>query len=250
MLQLDIQWTQHALGVGHNILEEPTKHIPPSIRDTWTRGVRNFLIDAGCSVLVPSIRPPAPRRERDIAIMDLALQHNMTDVQLRSVQKVRLYLGVTFLSDACNATGNALLPEILARRPITVSQTVELYPHQEAPPHAAWATFIKLLQLQDLDLGNWLPDWTSYRHWNYVYSPSQGYHWYQPNASSDWTCYLNAPSEKRKYLLLDPSNAVTGNKAPRPTPFPSMPPDSLQRLFASRHPREWQHSQPYWCPPT
>jgi hypothetical protein len=87
MLQLDIQWTQHALGVGHNILEEPTKPIPPSFGDTWTRGVRNFCIDAGCSVLVPGIRPPAPQHERDITIMDFALQHNLTDIQLRSTQK-------------------------------------------------------------------------------------------------------------------------------------------------------------------
>jgi hypothetical protein len=60
MLQLDIQWTQHALGVCHNILQEPTKPIPPSIGDTWTRSVRHFCIDTGCSVLIPSIRPPAP----------------------------------------------------------------------------------------------------------------------------------------------------------------------------------------------
>jgi hypothetical protein len=178
MLQLDIQWTQHALGVGHNILEEPTKPIPPSIGDTWARGVCHFCIDAGCSMLVPSIRPPVPRHERNIAIMDLALQHNLTDVQLQSVQKLRLYLGVTFVSDICNATGNALLPEILARCPITASQAVELYPRQEAHPRAAWAMFIKHLQLQDLDLSDWLSEWTSHRHWNHIYSPSQGYYWH------------------------------------------------------------------------
>jgi hypothetical protein len=75
------------------------------------------------------------------------MQHNLTDINLRSIQKVRLHLGVTFLSDICNATGNALLPEIHARRLITASQAVELYPRQEAPPLATWATFIKLLQL-------------------------------------------------------------------------------------------------------
>jgi hypothetical protein len=78
----------------------------------------------------------------------------------------------------------------------------------------------------------------SYRHWNYVYSPSQGYYWYRPNASSDWTCYLNAPSEKRKYLLLDPSNAVTGNEAP-PSDF--VPIDAIHltatTLRISPHPR-------------
>jgi hypothetical protein len=148
--------------------------------------------------------------------MDLALQHNLTDVQLQSIQKVRLqlHLGVTFLSDFCNATRNALLPDIHGRIPITASQAVKLYPHQDDRPRAAWATFIKLLQLQELDLGNWLPEWTSHRHWNYIYSPSQDYNWYHLNTSSTWTCYLNAPSEKHTYLLLDTSNAVTGTKAP------------------------------------
>jgi hypothetical protein len=107
MLELNIQWTQHALGVGHDILEEPTKPIPPSIGDTWTQGVHNFCINAGCSVLVPSLGPPTPRCERDITIMDLAMQHNLMDVQLRSIQKVCLYLGIT------SCLMSAMSPEML-----------------------------------------------------------------------------------------------------------------------------------------
>jgi hypothetical protein len=74
-----------------------------------------------------------------------------------------------------------------------------------------------------------IPEWTSHRQWNYVHSPSQGYYWHLPNASSERTCYLNAPSEKCKYLLLDTSNAVTGNEAP---PSNSVPINTI-RLTAT-----------------
>jgi hypothetical protein len=59
-----------------------------------------------------------------------------------------------------------------------------------------------------------------HQQWNYIYSPSQDYYWDRPNASSEWTCYLNAPSEKRKYLLLDTSNMVTGTEAPPSNSIP------------------------------
>jgi hypothetical protein len=109
--------------------------------------------------------------------MDLVLQHNLTDSQTPIHSKSPLTPPCHFLSDVCDATKNPLLPEICTRCPITVSHAIELYPHQEAPPHAAWGTFIKLVQLQELDLGNWLSKWKSHQQWNYVYSPSQGYYW-------------------------------------------------------------------------
>jgi hypothetical protein len=43
MIQATIQWTQHLLGVGFDILRHPKRRIPPSIDDTWVRGEREFL---------------------------------------------------------------------------------------------------------------------------------------------------------------------------------------------------------------
>jgi hypothetical protein len=55
---------------------------------------------------------------------------------------------------------------------------------------------------------------------------------YRSNASSDRTCYLNAPSEKRKYLVLDTSNAVTGNEAP---PSDTVPVDAIRLAATTLH---------------
>jgi hypothetical protein len=134
-----------------------------------------------------------------------------------------------------------MLPEMLySLKFLLIVPSLRLMPLNSfhAPPCAAWATFINLLQLQELELGNWLPGWTSHRRWNYVYSPSQDYYWYRPKANSDCT--------KRKYLLLDKSNAVTGavhlttmtlriSPPPRMAALPAIPaPSDLTGYLHSR----------------
>jgi hypothetical protein len=85
MIQATIQWTQHSLGVRFDILRHPTRRIPPSIVDTWVRGVREFLARSNCQLKLPDSFQPAPRRIGDATLIDLAVAHRLIDSKLRLI---------------------------------------------------------------------------------------------------------------------------------------------------------------------
>jgi hypothetical protein len=119
MIYILTLWTQKLLGTKIDILREPNRCIPPTAGDMWIRGVRNYLADSKCQLLIQptekETRPMAPRRINDIAIMDLALQSKVSDAAMQSIQKVRLFLQVDYISDVFNARGDQILPEVTAQ---------------------------------------------------------------------------------------------------------------------------------------
>jgi hypothetical protein len=138
MIQATIQWTQHSLGVGFDILRHPTRRIPPSIDDTWVQGVREFLARSNCQLELPDSFQLAPRCTGDKTLIDLAIAHRLTDSKLRSNQRVRYYLQATNVSDVYNAAGGDVLDEIQRHQPTICSTTTELYPCQPEPIAKDW----------------------------------------------------------------------------------------------------------------
>jgi hypothetical protein len=213
-----IQWTQHSLGVGFDILRSPTRRIPPSLGDTWVRGIRQFLARSHCQLELPESYQPSPRRTGDVTLIDLAIEEGFTEQQLSSIQRVRYYLQVTYVSDVYNAAGNDVLEEVKRHQPIKCSAPISLYPRQPKPPKKDWTTLLCLLQYADVQLGPWLPTWHQYRKWNHVFSPSQGCCWARDETS--WTCFLNPTTQKRKYQVLDTTNVVKESTCDAPDAVP------------------------------
>ena len=136
-----IQWTQHSTGVGFNILQHPSRRIPPPNGDLWVRGIRQFLARSNCQLdLQQESFQPAPRRVGDVTLIDLAIAEGLSDQQLLSIQHVRYYLRVTYVSDVYNAADDRVLDEVQRHQPIFRSAPVSRYPRQPKPPRNDWQT--------------------------------------------------------------------------------------------------------------
>jgi hypothetical protein len=184
MIQAAIQWTHHSFGVGFDILRHPTR-----------RGVREFLARSNCQLELPDSFQPAPRRIGDKTLIEVAIAHNLTDSKLQSIQRVRYYLQATYVSDAYNAAGDDVLDEVQRHQPITCSTTTKQYPRQPKPPSKDWAVLLDLLRDAEVCLRPWLPTWQTHRHWNQLFSPTQGYCWVRDKGQ--WNCYLNPGDDTR-----------------------------------------------------
>jgi hypothetical protein len=217
MILATIQWTQHSLGVGFDILRDPARRIPPSFGDSWIRGVRQFLARSNCQLELPESYQPTPRREGDTTLIDLAIAERYNDQQLISIQRVRYFLQVTYVSDVYNAAGDDVLNEVKRHQLIKCSAPNSLYPRQPKPPKKDWTTLLDLLRGANVRLGPWLPTWQNYRKWNQVFSPSQGYCWVRDKS---WTCYLNPTTPKRRYHVLDTTNSVKESTLDAPDAVP------------------------------
>jgi hypothetical protein len=60
VIQATIQWMQHSLRVGFDILWHLMRRIPPSTDDTCVRGVCEFLARSKCQLERPDRFQPAP----------------------------------------------------------------------------------------------------------------------------------------------------------------------------------------------
>ena len=219
-----IQWTQHLTGVGFDILREPHRRLPPSAGDTWVRGVRDFLKDSNCQLLIQQTRLPEPRRGGDITIMDAALEAQIPSRKLKSIQKVRLFLRITYVSDAFDACGAKPLTEIVKREAIKTSLPTELFPRQAPPMPDDWKAFLWFLRSNKPKLGPWSPSWQRHRVWNNVYCTTTKSFW--TLVEGEWERNPAPITCKRQYAILDPFRTSPGGEPVSPIPIDVLPANS------------------------
>ena len=150
----------------------------------------------------------APQREGDQPIMLLASQYFSTTAELRSIQRVRLLLGVTHLSDISTANGYKM--------DITMFDT-HLHKHHKnlydwpSKHHTnvydiwKWRKLLKYIFCLDntslpLPLGNWvhMNDATWLYTWDY-FTTTDNEFLYLNKGENKWERYLKIPHSHRSY---------------------------------------------------
>jgi hypothetical protein len=146
LLHIALTWWQLQAGVSWNLLSLPQRplHYLPA---TWLTSVRAFLktID-GSLTLSPETTTsvPRPTRESDRYIMEAILDlPKVSTADLQAFNRVRLFLGVTLLSEITTADGHCLTTE--AWRGDRIRHSPLLWPYQTPPGPASLRMWQRLL---------------------------------------------------------------------------------------------------------
>jgi len=180
LLYTTLSWTQAFLGVSFPILEQPHRPIPP-VGPSWLLDLRSFLKVINGKVTLRDQVTPSLLREKDRCIMDIALgQTQWNHKHLRQINACRRYLQACTVADITGATGNRILPHVLAGNDIQPNDKLKVSKfNQRRPAATAWATWRRFLNMiadrQGIlrqPLGRWIKEHQYLRHRStFVYDP-------------------------------------------------------------------------------
>lgn len=135
LLLITIRWTQNLFGTQLNILEN-TEHRIDYINTIWWHGIKKFLHMINGKLWFEDTVVPSPNVILDVAIMDRVNSEKFSLAEKRVINKVRLFLQVTFLSDITHPHLPQLLPCFLEGKSDTNSTSLLSWPDISPPtPH-------------------------------------------------------------------------------------------------------------------
>ena len=151
-----------------------------------------------------------PKRMGDRTIMQLALSSFSTSKELKAIQRVRMSLGITCLSDICSIGGDCLDSYFYDKEPKKRCRNSYIWPskhHTYKSDYTLWRKFLKMIFSEGTHalfqpLGNWTTTsqlkWID--HWDYFVTPDQQFLYHQEHESS-WKRHLYKPSSHHSYYL-------------------------------------------------
>ena len=138
-----------------------------------------------------------PNRDGDIPLMTLAQQLYSTTSELRSIQRVRMKLGVIHLSDVTSADGKKMNPDFYSIPPSKIHRNNYDWPikhHITKEDKALWRRFLKKIfcggndvlpqQLGawiDMPTANWIDTWDYFQSpcTEFLYHRTPNHHWHR-----------------------------------------------------------------------
>jgi hypothetical protein len=193
-----MRWIQYCAGTSKPVLEDTETELP-HLESSWIASMRQYLQDVGGTIQLDDTGVLERQREGDSFIMDYVTQHpQFQPGQIKRVQYCRLYLGVTTVSEICNAAGTAIIPALYKGD----KSSVETYSrwhnvHQKKPDARSWAQWRRACRLFSTHskqvlhqrLGNWIVPKTSMRrNWTHWHNP-QDDTLYQATANGHYTSH-------------------------------------------------------------
>jgi hypothetical protein len=146
LLQIALSWMQLQAGISWDPLRFPHRPLP-HIPVTWLTSVRDFLrtIDGSLTIAVESTETvPSPARILDRYIMEAILDlPKVSAKDLQACNRVRLFLGVTLLSEITTADGAFLATD--AWRGTRPRHSPLLWPYQPSPGPSSFRTWQQML---------------------------------------------------------------------------------------------------------
>ena len=109
---------QTEAGVSYDLLRHPTSRLP-YLTDCWLLSVRRFCADHNISFQVKSNRLPLLARDGDSFLMESALAMGFKPQELKDINLVRSFVGVTTVSDLATANGTNLVPAAWSAMPMS-----------------------------------------------------------------------------------------------------------------------------------
>ena len=109
VMLISLRHLQVEAGVSFDLLLSP-KPVLSYLTNCWILSLRRFCAQFDISLRARRNRIPTISRERDFMLMDKALTLGFTRQELIDVNLVRIFLGVTTVSDVATADGTMLHP--------------------------------------------------------------------------------------------------------------------------------------------
>jgi hypothetical protein len=110
LMMIALAWWQQTAGTNIPLLEDPTALVPYNQAHLLSAH-RSFLASIGGSLYIDDMRrtQPPPLRTNDICIMDIvASLPTCKSATQAAFNRVRLHLGITYLSEIATADGTCL----------------------------------------------------------------------------------------------------------------------------------------------
>ena len=197
LVRIVLAWSQYQAGVSYPILHQPDTELP-YMQGRFIPALRRYLSDIGGSIAIHPTYAPAPLRRNDRSIMEYAMSlSKYTDHQLKKLNSVRMFLGITFLSEITNLRGTHIMNH--ATDPTVTNDTYILTVgkiYQPCPPTASWVLWQLLLAQLTTDgtilrtpLGSWTSHHSDRGTWPAYYDPRSSHIFHRQHDVSLWDKY-------------------------------------------------------------
>lgn len=192
----------------------------------WLSSTREFLQHINGQLHIHDVWTPQPLREHDINIMHEALHGKSTPKTLQMLNRCRMYLQVTFLSELSTPTGQYIpgaFCEATSTNPILHQHTTSTFtwPHQPQPglnSRKQWRQFLNRLKPHLKHLGQWQPSYQTQRKWNAYHNHQTNHIYIQQSARSNTYAIHPITSTMRRKIMYTPSECTTNTLPPLSTP--------------------------------
>jgi hypothetical protein len=170
-------WTTWQAGISFPLFERPEVEIP-YLKGSVIPATRKYLSDIEGQIFLDNtyIRPPL--RNNDKCIMDRTLEMELTTTQMERINCVRMFLGVTYLSEICNVAGDTLQRGILTGNIVnTIYNTTLNKAKQKKPNNRSWLMWKRVIDTFTMEnnklietLGAWTTKHSNSGRWESYHS--------------------------------------------------------------------------------
>jgi hypothetical protein len=101
---ISLQTSQLEAGIQTPLLQDTSVHVP-YLTPTWILSIRQFMYNHHLSLQVTESLNLTPTCQEDACIMDVALSLNLSTNDLRTINLVRLFFKVIYISDLATGCG-------------------------------------------------------------------------------------------------------------------------------------------------
>ena len=196
ILRIVLLWSQYQSGVSFPILSQPTIDLS-YIQGRFINQIRQYLSVIQGRIDLDITYTPTALRRYDRALMQTAIEsQTFTNQQLERINCVRMYLGITYLSEISTIDGSKIAPSIINREPTNTTYMLTLGKvYQKRPNKRSWALWERLISLFTppnshtliQPLGGWLPTHSHRGLWKSYISTNDIVYDRQPD--STWNTY-------------------------------------------------------------
>jgi hypothetical protein len=218
-MQLQFEWAQQISGISSPLFEACDTRLPQLVNERWIQTTRTFLLESKLSLVIPKLRKDLRQRVHDRYIMDIATTiPKITDGKLIKINRCRIFLRATTISDITNAMGDLVDQSVFECTDSGRGTDAAQWPRQARPGpshRAIWKKFIRWICEENsltllLPLGKWLSHTARHRRGTKVWIDTpQRQLFFRHN--KQWFC--DEIDEKRSYSYF------------RDNPTPIDPPD-------------------------
>ncbi len=132
VMLISLHHLQTEAGVSFDLLQHPTSALS-YLTDCWMTDLRSFCAQTTVSLRIKSNRVPIASRTHDQFLMEIALTLGLTNGEIRDLNLVRIYMGVTTISDIASALGHHILPCVWSAQPISDRKSCMTFARQSPP---------------------------------------------------------------------------------------------------------------------
>ena len=129
LLLYSLQYSQREAGIAAPLLERPDIYLP-YLTKTWITSLRQYLYNHNLTVSITGVHTITTKEPQDKCIMSSEFLKGYTAAQQTNINRVRLHLQVTTLSDMTDDTGYCIEPHFLRGERSPTFQASPQWPRQ------------------------------------------------------------------------------------------------------------------------